>query len=237
MWQGVDGSEVLAHFPPADTYSSAADVGDLLRTAREYKSSDHSRTSLLVFGHGDGGGGPTREMLETLARARDLQGLPRTRHATPAEFFDALEAEPRARPVVVGELYLEYHRGTYTTQARVKRGNRRAEQGLHDAEFLSVARGGEYPREELERLWKLLLLQQFHDILPGSSIRLVYEDAERDFARDRGGHRGADRRGLDAGEHGRLRAPRASSATACSKRRRSRPAPRSSPTTRCGSTG
>jgi alpha-mannosidase len=182
VWQGVDGSEVLAHFPPTDTYNSTADVGDILRTAREYKSSDHSRTSLLVFGHGDGGGGPTREMLETLARARDLQGLPRTRHATPAEFFDALEDEPRERPVVVGEMYLEYHRGTYTTQARVKRGNRRAEQGLHDAEFLAVARGGAYPRAELDRLWKLLLLQQFHDILPGSSIRLVYEDAERDFA-------------------------------------------------------
>jgi alpha-mannosidase len=103
------------------------------------------------------------------------------RCAAPAEFFDGLEAEPRPRPVSVGELYLEYHRGTYTTQARVKAGNRRAEQGLHDAEVLSVLRGGEYPREELERLWKLLLLQQFHDILPGSSIRLVYEDAERDF--------------------------------------------------------
>ncbi|MFL6019460.1 MAG: alpha-mannosidase [Gaiellaceae bacterium] len=182
VWQGIDGSEVLAHFPPADTYSSAADVGDILRTAREYKSADHSQTSLLVFGHGDGGGGPTREMLETIARARDLQGLPRTRHVTSAEFFDALEAEPRERPVVVGEMYLEYHRGTFTTQARVKRGNRRAEQGLHDAEFLSVVRGGDYPREQLDRLWKLLLLQQFHDILPGSSIRLVYEDAERDFA-------------------------------------------------------
>ena len=182
VWQGVDGSEVLAHFPPADTYSSAADAGDILRTAREYKSVDHSQTSLLVFGHGDGGGGPTREMLETLARARDLQGLPRTRQVAPAEFFAALEAEPRERPVVVGEMYLEYHRGTFTTQARVKRGNRRTEQGLHDAEFLSVVRGGDYPRAELERLWKLLLLQQFHDILPGSSIRLVYEDAERDFA-------------------------------------------------------
>jgi alpha-mannosidase len=182
VWQGDDGSEVLAHFPPADTYNSAADVPELLKTAREYKNLEHSRTSLLVFGHGDGGGGPTREMLENLRRARDLQGLPRTRIASPREFFDALEAEPEPRPVVVGELYLEYHRGTYTTQAFVKRGNRRTEQGLHDAELLAVARGGEYPRAELDRLWQLLLLQQFHDILPGSSIRLVYEDAARDFA-------------------------------------------------------
>jgi alpha-mannosidase len=180
VWQGDDGSEVLGHFPPADTYSSGADVADLLRTARQYKDLERSGTSLLLFGHGDGGGGPTREMLESLRRARDLQGLPRTRIASPEEFFDALEAEPWPRPVVVGELYLEYHRGTYTSQAFVKRANRLAEQGLHDAEFLTVARG-EDARAELERLWKLLLLQQFHDILPGSSIGPVYEEARRDF--------------------------------------------------------
>jgi alpha-mannosidase len=182
VWQGIDGSEVLAHFPPGDDYNSMATVGDLLKTARENKDLEQSGTSALVYGHGDGGGGPTREMLETLARARDLQGLPRTRLGSPIDLFEALEAEPAERPVVVGELYLEYHRGTYTSQAFVKRGNRRGEQLLHDAEFLAVARGGDYPRAELDRLWKLLLLQQFHDILPGSSIRLVYEDAARDFA-------------------------------------------------------
>ena len=182
VWQGIDGSEVLAHFPPADDYNSMATVADLAKVARESKSLEHSGTSMLVYGYGDGGGGPTREMLETLRRARDLQGLPRTRTGTPAELFDALEAEDTERPTVVGELYFEYHRGTYTSQAFVKRGNRRCEQGLHDAELLAVARGGEYPRAELERLWKLLLLQQFHDILPGSSIGLVYEDAARDFA-------------------------------------------------------
>ena len=181
-WQGIDGSEVLTHFPPADTYNAEATPAELRRNVRDYRDHRHSRTSLLVFGHGDGGGGPTRAMLETLRRARDLQGLPRTRCATPAEFFDALEAEPNERPTVVGELYLEYHRGTYTTQARTKRGNRRCEAALHDAEFLAAAAGGDYPRAELERLWRLLLLQQFHDILPGSSIRLVYEDAERDLA-------------------------------------------------------
>jgi alpha-mannosidase len=101
---------------------------------------------------------------------------------TPEEFFDALEAEPGERPTILGELYFEYHRGTYTTQARTKLLNRRAEFALHDAEFLACAAGGDYPRAELDRLWKLLLLNQFHDILPGSSIRLVYEDAERDLA-------------------------------------------------------
>ena len=149
---------------------------------RDYRDHEHSGSSLLVFGYGDGGAGPTRTMLETLRRARDLQGLPRVALRTSEEFFDALEAEPGERPVVVGELYLEYHRGTYTSQGRTKRGNRRCEQALHDAEFLLCARGGDYPRAELDRLWKLLLLNQFHDILPGSSIRLVYEDAERDLA-------------------------------------------------------
>ena len=182
VWQGLDGSEVLGHYPPADTYSSDATVPDLLRSEREYKDHEHSGTSLLVFGYGDGGGGPTPSMLEWLRRARDLQGLPRSRTATSDEFFAALEAEPGERPVVVGELYFEYHRGVYTSQAFTKRLNRRCEQLLHDAEFLACARGGDYPRAELDRLWKLLLTQQFHDILPGSSITLVYEDAARDFA-------------------------------------------------------
>jgi alpha-mannosidase len=182
VWQGDDGSEVLGHFPPADTYNAEASVPELRRQARDFRDHEHSRTSLLVFGHGDGGGGPTTAMLETLRRVGDLQGVPRTRSATSEELFEALEAEPGERPVVVGELYLEYHRGTYTSQARTKRGNRRCEQALHDAEFLSCARGGDYPRAELDRLWKLLLLNQFHDILPGSSIRLVYEDAERHLA-------------------------------------------------------
>ncbi|MEP6813782.1 MAG: glycoside hydrolase family 38 C-terminal domain-containing protein, partial [Actinomycetota bacterium] len=181
-WQGDDGSEVVGHFPPADTYNSDATVAELLKTSRQFLDHDHSRTSLLVFGYGDGGGGPTKPMLETLRRARDLQGLPRTHQVTSDEFFDALETEHGKRPVVVGELYFEYHRGVYTSQAAVKRGNRRCEQALHDAEFLAVARGGEYPRAELDRLWKLLLLQQFHDILPGSSIGEVYDDAERDLA-------------------------------------------------------
>jgi alpha-mannosidase len=182
VWQGDDGSEVLGHFPPADDYNSDATVPELLKAERRYLDHDRSRTSLLVFGHGDGGGGPTRDMLETLRRARDLQGLPRARQTTSEEFFDALESEPGPYPVVVGELYFEYHRGVYTTQAAVKRGNRRCEQALHDAEFLAVARGGDYPRAELDRLWKLLLLQQFHDILPGSSIAPVYEEAHRDLA-------------------------------------------------------
>ncbi|HEX3806414.1 MAG TPA: glycoside hydrolase family 38 C-terminal domain-containing protein [Gaiellaceae bacterium] len=181
VWQGVDGSEVLAHYPPADDYNSDVSVDEVLHARRAFKDHDSSGTSLLVYGFGDGGGGPTRAMLERLRRMRDLEGLPRVRSSTSDAFFSALEAEEAERPVVVGELYFEYHRGTYTTQAFVKRGNRVCEQLLHDAEFLDAARSGD-GRAELDRLWKLLLLQQFHDILPGSSIGLVYDDARRDFA-------------------------------------------------------
>jgi len=185
-WQGIDGSEVLAHFPPADTYNATAGVEELRRSARDYKDHDRSGTSLLVFGYGDGGGGPTPEMLETLRRVRDLQGVPRTRMVTADEFFTALEADADELPTIVGELYFEYHRGTYTTQGAVKRGNRDGERALHDADLLAAlaARTGaaEHPSERLAELWQLLLLNQFHDILPGSSIALVYEDAARDHA-------------------------------------------------------
>ena len=180
VWQGIDGSEVLGHFPPADTYNSDAGVREVLYGAGAFKDHESSGTSLLVYGFGDGGGGPTRAMLERLRRMRDLQGLPRVRQTTSDEFFSTLEAETSARPTVVGELYFEYHRGVYTSQAFVKRGNRVCEQLLHDAELVTAARG-EDRRGELDALWKLLLLQQFHDILPGSSIGLVYEDARRDF--------------------------------------------------------
>ncbi len=181
VWQGIDGSEVLGHFPPADNYNSDVSVQEVLYAQREFKDHESSATSLLVYGYGDGGGGPTRAMLERLRRMRDLQGLPRVHPATSDEFFSALEAEETTRPVVVGELYFEYHRGVFTSQAFVKRGNRVCEQLLHDAEFLGAVRG-DYARDELDRLWTLLLLQQFHDILPGSSITLVYDDARSDFA-------------------------------------------------------
>jgi alpha-mannosidase len=190
-WQGIDGSEVLAHFPPADTYNATAEVEELRRSARDYKDHDRSGRSLLVFGYGDGGGGPTPEMLETLRRVGDLQGVPRTRMTTSDEFFGALEAGAKELPTIVGELYFEYHRGTYTSQAAVKRGNREGERALHDADLLAAiaarTAAAEHPAERLAELWQLLLLNQFHDILPGSSIALVYEDAARDHAAVRAG--------------------------------------------------
>ena len=177
---------MLAHFPPADTYNATAEVAELRRSVRDYKDHDRSRRSLLVFGYGDGGGGPTPDMLETLRRARDLQGF-RARPSPPAmSSSTALEADARDLPAILGELYFEYHRGTYTTQAAVKLGNREGERALHDAELLAAVAvreaGAAYPAERLDELWQLLLLNQFHDILPGSSIGLVYEDAARDHA-------------------------------------------------------
>lgn len=185
-WQGIDGSEVLTHFPPLDTYNSSATVAEVRRSARQYKDHDRSARSFLLFGWGDGGGGPTPQMLETLTRLQDLQGVPRTRLSTSDEFFEALEAETDDWPVVRGELYFEYHRGTYTTQAATKSGNRRSELLLHDVEFLAAAADrlgrAPYPAEALTALWETLLTLQFHDILPGSSIGEVYEDAARDLA-------------------------------------------------------
>jgi alpha-mannosidase len=184
MWEGLDGSSVLTHFPPADTYNAEATVAELRGSVAAYKDHGRSRASLLVFGHGDGGGGPTAEMLERLRRAADVAGLPRTVVRSPVAFFDDLEADARDLQTVVGELYFEYHRGTYTSQAAVKRGNRRAEGALHDAELACALAGTApaYPRAELARLWQLLLLNQFHDILPGSSITEVNERAVRDLA-------------------------------------------------------
>jgi alpha-mannosidase len=180
-WQGLDGSQVLTHFPPADTYNAEVTVPELHGSNAAYKDHGRSHHALLVFGYGDGGGGPTAEMLERLRRARSLEGLPRTVPRSPDAFFDALEADARDLRTVVGELYFEYHRGTYTSQAALKRGNRRCETALHDAEFL-CSFGDRYPREELAALWRTVLLNQFHDILPGSSIAAVNERARRDLA-------------------------------------------------------
>ncbi|MET0770836.1 MAG: glycoside hydrolase family 38 C-terminal domain-containing protein, partial [Solirubrobacteraceae bacterium] len=181
VWQGIDGSEVLTHFPPADTYNAEATVGELRGAVARYKDHPRSRHSLLVFGHGDGGGGPTAEMLERLRRMRDLAGVPETALRTPSEFFDDLAADAEDLRTVVGELYFEYHRGTYTSQAAVKRGNRRGERALQDAETLDALCGDGRGKAELDRLWRVLLLNQFHDILPGSSITEVYERARADL--------------------------------------------------------
>jgi len=182
-WQGVDGTRVRAHFPPADTYNGVMSLRQLYRSARAARS-------IYPYGHGDGGGGPTREMLEAARRINDLDAAPTVALEPPAAFFAAVEADPAPLPVWVGDLYLEKHRGTFTSQAGIKRGNRRGEAALQAAELWTAAVSnvpggtGRDPevREELDAIWRLLLTNQFHDILPGSSIRWVTEEAEAQLA-------------------------------------------------------
>lgn len=183
LWEGIDGSRVFTHFPPSDTYSGQMNARELRFGVENFKDHDRATRSLYPFGHGDGGGGPTEAMLESAARFADLDGLPRLAMEGPREFFVAAESDIVDPAVWVGELYLELHRGTYTSQAATKAGNRRAELALRDAELWSaLAPGVEYPAGALERAWKTLLVHQFHDIIPGSGIHWVYEDTARDHA-------------------------------------------------------
>ncbi len=186
LWEGLDGSRVLTHFPPLDDYNARGTVKDVLQNVANFRDHDRANESYLLFGYGDGGGGPTLAMLEQLQRMRDVDGLPRVQMRSPRDFFDRAEADIKEPTVWSGELYLELHRGTYTTQARNKRDNRRSELLLRDVEFLSAianrTAGLRYPAAELERLWKLVLLNQFHDIIPGSSIAEVYEDSAVQYA-------------------------------------------------------
>ena len=175
-WEGIDGSRVFTHFPPADTYGGQMSVRELRYGVSNFRDHEHSNRSLYPFGHSDGGGGPTATMLESARRLQDSEGVPLITMEGPRRFFDQAEAELREGAVWAGELYLEHHRGTYTTQGAVKQGNRRGELALRDAELWSALVDGEAPTEELHRAWEALLLHQFHDIIPGSGIHWVYED-------------------------------------------------------------
>jgi alpha-mannosidase len=181
MWEGIDGTRVFTHFPPADTYNGDFTAGQVVHSAADFKDADRSSRSLYLFGWGDGGGGPEPAMIEAARRLRDLEGAPRVDMERAIDFFAKASAEAHDLTTWVGELYFELHRGTYTTQSRTKRLNRRAEQALREAEIWSVAAERGYPAGELDAAWKRLLINQFHDILPGTSIDWVYEEAERDL--------------------------------------------------------
>ena len=186
-WTGIDGSTVLAHFPPVDNYGAELRPPELVHAQRNFAESGWSRWSLVPYGHGDGGGGPTPEMLHRARRGADLEGIPRVQLGTPHDFFEAVEAEISAGaepPEVVGELYLETHRGTYTSQLRTKEGNRRAERLLRELELVAaLAAPDPALLEQLDRWWKEVLTHQFHDILPGSSIGWVHDETEAALAR------------------------------------------------------
>ncbi|MFB7245781.1 alpha-mannosidase [Streptomyces populi] len=188
-WEGIDGTRVFTHFPPVDTYNAQFHGRELAHAERNFAEKGLAGRSLVPFGWGDGGGGPTREMLEKARRLRSLEGSPTVRIEKPEAFFAAAEEEYGSRaPVWSGELYLELHRATYTTQAKTKQGNRRSEHALREAELWCATAAVRdpsyaYPYDALDRLWKTVLLHQFHDILPGSSIAWVHREARETYTR------------------------------------------------------
>ena len=193
-WEGIDGTPILTHFPPSDTYCSSMSMHEVQYSQRNFLDKDLSRNAILLYGWGDGGGGPTREMTARIRRDRDLAGSPKVDFGTPDELFgrvrqDIVDDAQGETPVFKGELYLELHRATLTAQQDMKRGCRQEEAMLRATEYLCAAAtvkapGYAYPREELDRIWKTLLLNQFHDILPGSAIAWVHRQAREEYARD-----------------------------------------------------
>ncbi|KAJ1869415.1 Glycoside hydrolase, 38 vacuolar alpha mannosidase [Coemansia sp. RSA 990] len=185
-WIGLDGSSVLTHMAPAETYSAQCRPGELIDSIKKHKDIAYSNESLYLFGNGDGGGGPLRAMLERMRRMSDVDGIPRVKQAHPQEFYKHVDKTARELVSWKGELYFELHRGTYTSQSNNKLWNRQSEFLLRDAELLCTIAGFgseesafAYPAEEFTRLWKLVCLNQFHDVVPGSAINMVYRDSDK----------------------------------------------------------
>ncbi len=177
-WKGMDGSSVTSFLPTSYTYRT--DPSELCQAWRKRVQKRNLDAFLIPFGYGDGGGGPCRDHIEHALRERDLEGMARVKIASPMEFFEEMERRGGPRHTWDGELYFMAHRGTYTTQAALKNNNRRSEFALHDMEVwgaLAALQGHAWSQETADRLWKTLLLNQFHDILPGSSIAQVYIEA------------------------------------------------------------
>ena len=203
-WQGLDGTKVLTHFSPTpeagsidsghgtSTYNAAVLPIQAIGSWTNFQQKDLAKSGkslpvLMAYGYGDGGGGPTREMLENLAIMKDFPGTPRLIPSKVGDFFSKLEHEQgEYLPTWNGELYLELHRGTYTTQGRNKRANRKSEFLLHDSEFLAalaaqIAPDYQYPLKSFNNCWEIVCLNQFHDIIPGSSVTQVYIESLQQY--------------------------------------------------------
>nr|WP_308626945.1 glycoside hydrolase family 38 C-terminal domain-containing protein [uncultured Eisenbergiella sp.] len=181
-WEGMDGTKVVSFLPTSYTYKT--DPEEIGNVWRDRSQKEDLKAFLLPFGYGDGGGGPTRDHLEYICRQQDLEGSPRMRMGSPREFFQFMEKQGGPKHTYTGELYFSSHRGTYTSQAKIKKYNRACELALREMEWWSALAGRKgmaYDRSRADRLWKLLLFQQFHDILPGSSIARVNEEARKAF--------------------------------------------------------
>lgn len=197
-WQGIDGTRILTYFittpPEGQDMSGGATYNGLMTpfavsgSYKKFKNKELSRNVLIPYGYGDGGGGVTRDMLEMRRKMEEIPGLPHVRTEKAGRFFEKLhesvDQTDRYVPVWNGELYLEYHRGTYTSQAYNKKMNRHMESLLSAAEYLSAASylcGNPYEKEVLDRAWQCMLLHQFHDIIPGSSVNEVYSDSRKNY--------------------------------------------------------
>lgn len=200
-WRGIDGSEVMTHFVTATdqplkhwaeaqfyTYNGSMQPGEVFGTWNHYRQKNINDEVLYIYGYGDGGGGPTEEMLELARVMGDLPGFPRVQPGRVDQFFERVYERVWNDPELprwVGELYLEYHRGTYTSQAHTKQNNRKSELLYREAEWLNAwayVLGGPNRQPELDEQWRTILLNQFHDILPGSSVPLVYVESAQQFA-------------------------------------------------------
>ncbi|MBI9096953.1 MAG: alpha-mannosidase [Spirochaetaceae bacterium] len=180
-WKGIDGTEALSHILPEGTYNSPALPGSIAKILRKYETQTMPRHALLVFGIGDGGGGPGAEHLERLKRLKGLFQNIKVRQRKVSDFFHLWEQKKQDFPTWEGELYLEKHQGTFTTEGRSKYFNRKMEIQLRELEYYSLLDlllcGSPYGSEQIESFWKETLLYQFHDILPGTSIKRVYDES------------------------------------------------------------
>ena len=181
IWKGIDGSEVITHMPPQGDYNSTASPMAIVKSEQKNSEKEIVDKALLVYGVGDGGGGPGEAQLEFVKREKSLSGLNVVKQGKAEEFFDDLATNYYEKlPSYQGELYLEKHRGTYTSQARNKYYNRKLEKDLHNIEWLSViaqVNQIEVDQERIDKIWQEILLYQFHDIIPGSSIKRVYDES------------------------------------------------------------
>lgn len=186
VWEGIDDSDVLVHMPPEENYNGTMTPLGISRALRNYPEKDLTKTAAILYGVGDGGGGPSEGHVELAIREQNMNGIPKIILSKAQPFFEELAKDKDKFSRYKGELYLEKHQGTYTSQAKNKRFNRKIEWQLHNTEFLctlATLKGAAYPKAKLEEIWKEVLLYQFHDIIPGSSIARVYAESTARYAK------------------------------------------------------
>lgn len=182
IWRGIDGSDVLTHFPPENTYNAWVKPEDLVKGQNRFKEADKVDEFISLFGVGNGGGGPREDHIERALRLKDIEGAPKVKLGRSDDMLERINRFRDKLDVWEGELYLEKHQGTLTTQAKVKKMNRKLEYLLKHIEFVySCLPFDDFPAAEMDRMWKLMLINQFHDIIPGSSITRVYNETRAQY--------------------------------------------------------